>query len=78
MISAKADTLVNLYLGVRDSKGAWDIGSYAKNLFNNQTILSQLNDGITTRWQLFRWRMISGTWLLDSTGLSQRRLDAAS
>jgi iron complex outermembrane receptor protein len=33
--------LVNLYAGIRSPHGAWDVGVFAKNAFNNGTQLSR-------------------------------------
>jgi iron complex outermembrane receptor protein len=53
-----AYTLVNLYAGVRDPDGAWEVSLFAKNAFNNHVILgsssnfgsgtSTLTTGLTT------------------------------
>jgi iron complex outermembrane receptor protein len=37
----KAYALVNLYAGVRASDGGWDVGLYAKNLFDTDRVLSR-------------------------------------
>ncbi len=39
--TSKAYTLVNLFLGVRDDEGKWDVGVYSRNLFNTTQIVAQ-------------------------------------
>ena len=39
--TAEAYALVNLFLGVRGSDGSWDVGAYARNLFNANKIVYQ-------------------------------------
>jgi iron complex outermembrane receptor protein len=36
-----AYALANLYAGIRDPDGVWDVGLFAKNLFNTQRVLSR-------------------------------------
>lgn len=36
----KAYTIVDLFAGLTGGKGAWDLGVYAKNVFNKQTVLT--------------------------------------
>jgi iron complex outermembrane receptor protein len=38
----KAYGLVNLFLGIRDHDGAWEINAYGKNLFNVERVLSRI------------------------------------
>lgn len=37
----KAYGIINLYAGVRDHKGAWDVTLYFKNIANMQRVLSR-------------------------------------
>jgi iron complex outermembrane receptor protein len=36
-----AYALVNLYAGIRDPRGYWDVGFFVKNLFNAERVLSR-------------------------------------
>jgi iron complex outermembrane receptor protein len=38
----KAYGLVNLFVGLRDHDGAWEVSAYAKNIFDTQRVLSRL------------------------------------
>lgn len=40
--------LVNLYTGIRDPEGAWEVSLFAKNVFNTTKILSQTNPLFTS------------------------------
>jgi iron complex outermembrane receptor protein len=38
----KAYGLVNLFIGLRDHSGAWEVDAYAKNIFDTQRVLSRI------------------------------------
>jgi len=46
----KAYALVNLYAGIRDPKGAWDVSVYAKNLTNLNMVTSRDSLGYSATW----------------------------
>ncbi|MCE7796680.1 TonB-dependent receptor [Sphingobium sufflavum] len=46
----KAYALVNLYAGVRDNSGAWEVSIYGKNIFNTQRVLSRSSTALTTSY----------------------------
>ena len=44
----KAYALLNLYLGVRDHSGAWDVSLYGKNITKTERVLSRGSTALTT------------------------------
>ena len=40
--------ILNLYAGVRDVDGAWELTVFGKNVFGQQTVLSTTNSPLTT------------------------------
>jgi iron complex outermembrane receptor protein len=49
----KAYGLVNLFLGLRDHNGAWEVNAYAKNLFDTQRVLSRIASPYLTGYATF-------------------------
>ena len=48
----KSYALVNLYAGIRASNGAWDIGIYAKNIFDTERVLTRGAGPLTTSYNI--------------------------
>ncbi len=46
--SVNAFGILNLYAGVRDADGAWELTLFGKNVFGQQTVLSTTNNPLTT------------------------------
>jgi iron complex outermembrane recepter protein len=46
--------LLNLYLGLRDPDGAWEVQLYGKNITNNKTVLTVDNGPFLTSYQQLR------------------------
>ena len=44
-------SLTNVFLGLRDPEGAWDVTLFAKNVFNNQTVTSVSNGPLATSYR---------------------------
>lgn len=47
----RANSTLNLYLGVRDHDGAWDVSLFGKNVLNNQTVTSVSNGPLVTNYR---------------------------
>ncbi|MFA7585218.1 MAG: TonB-dependent receptor [Novosphingobium sp.] len=47
----KAYALVNLFLGIRDPDGAWDLGVYAKNVFDSRRVLTRNANAAVTGYR---------------------------
>jgi len=48
----KAYALLNLYAGLRESNGAWDVGVYVKNLLEEERVLSRSPTPLTTTYNI--------------------------
>ncbi|WP_205691897.1 TonB-dependent receptor [Caulobacter soli] len=55
----KAYGLVNLYTGVRDPKGGWELAIYAKNVFDTTKVLTR-TDPLSTSYQQLPGAIIGG------------------
>ena len=49
----KAHAIVNLFAGLRDPDGAWEIGAYAKNLLDTFRVTSRNNSAASTGFRTF-------------------------
>jgi len=58
----KSYSLLNLYLGVRDPKGAWEVSLYGKNIANTVRVLSRGSTPITVNY-----RTLAGAQTITST-----------
>jgi len=56
----KAHSQLNLYLGLRDAQGAWDLTLFAKNLNNDRTVTSVTNGPLTTSYQSLPYILVGG------------------
>lgn len=48
----KAYALLDLYVGLRDPDGAWELSLFAKNLTKNETVLTRSNGPLATPYQV--------------------------
>jgi len=51
---------LNLFLGLRDPKGAWEVSLFGKNILNDQTVTNVSNGPLSTSYQSLPYTIVGG------------------
>jgi iron complex outermembrane receptor protein len=54
------NSTLNLFLGLRDPDGAWEVSLFGKNVLNDRTVTSVSNGPLSTSYQSLPYVMVNG------------------